>query len=315
MLDNLKLIGLNVKEYVWDFLLLGITGLFSNLVIYFVFDFVRPQLLSSIGLPLRYDVFPLTLSAVKVATWIIFFLLIRWISGKRVATFLSCLFKNHYSFDNTRLDNKLTEERVSREWNFQGNLAVKNSGLLIFNSNSGSFIKPRWIVNRSWKDFKATMKIVFLDQKNEVGFKKILGIAFRAQSFDDYFLLEVVYCEEHGYLAIRPHVRIGGNFDAPELNADINTYPKKLKENEMVRLDLEVKGDRAVLYINENHKKPLIWLLPSYVEPRLIQHTSGGAKDNSKTAITQIYFRGRTGMFGFRNYPNELALIKSLEIR
>lgn len=115
-------------------------------------------------------------------------------------------------------------------------------------------------------------------------------------------------------MVIRPHIRVGGNFDAPDLDADFNSRAVKLEKNEPLKVELNVRGREALLYINNNKKDPLIWILPDYVEPRLIQHTLGGAKDNSKTAITPIYFRDRAGMFGFRNYPNELALIKSLKI-
>lgn len=186
MLDNLKIIGLNVQDYIVDFLLFIIIGLLTNLITYLLFGPIH-AFLPQIGLPKDYDIFPLTFGAFKVGAWIVGFLFTRWLMGNKVATLLSAIIKNEYFFDSEIKGKRLTEDRVTKEWVIQGNISVKDGGLLISNSNSGCFVKPRYIFSRIWKDFTATMTLVFLEQSYERKFQKILGIVFRAQNFDDYF--------------------------------------------------------------------------------------------------------------------------------
>ncbi len=326
-IDNLKLIGLNIKDYFIDLVLLIVVGLFSNLVLNLLNDPLHNNL--PLRLPDNYDIFPLPFDVVKIAVWIILFLIIRWSMDKRITTFLSSIVNNEYSLN--RGGNNWTEARFKKEWIFQGNVHSTNSGLLITNSNSGCLIKPSWNqFTRIWKDFTATMEVEFPQQTNLINpvdgdhtshqcgltcqkrFNPILGIIFQAQNFDDYFLLELNLV--NGFLVVRPHIRIGGNWDAPELNSDNNSYLLTGTNINNLVLELKVKKDKAMLYINGDFNNPITWYLPNFTEPRLIQHTSGGQNDRSKTVISEIYFRNRAGMFGFRNYGNELALVKSLDI-
>lgn len=313
--EAIKLIGVNIKDYLVDLALLVIVGLTINPVL----DLLNKQLhvlLSSLGINDSYDILPLPLDLIKISVWIISFLIIRWIMGKRITTLLSGIFKNEYSFYADIEDNQLTEGRLIKEWIIQGNVFVDDKGLLISNSNSGCLIKPRLIINRIWKDFTAEIEIEFTPQLRVINncscFNPILGILFRAQSFDDYFMLEINYINKH--IVIRPHVRVGGNFDAPELNPDFDSYPLGLGVYMRFKGKLVVKGSKVIFYVNGDNEKPLIWILPDFVEPRLKQHTGGGVKDGSKTVVAEIYFKNWAGMFGFRNYPNELALIKSLDV-
>ena len=163
-------------------------------------------------------------------------------------------------------------------------------------------------------DFTPQVKMVNpINEKNQSEFKKILGIVFRAQNFDDYFLLEVCYVNRH--IVFRPHVRLGGNWDAPELNPDFDSYPLNLEQINEFKLEIVVKNDKVRAYVNGDMRNPIIWLLPNVAEPRLKQHESEVKKIASKTITSEVYFKNRAGMFGFRNYPNELAVIKSLDIR
>lgn len=318
-LEYLKIVGINIKEYFVDIVLLIITGLFTNLVVFFVIlSFPKIAFLSD-----NYDFFPLPLPLIQIFVWILFFLIIRWALGKRVATFLSGLFNNKYYFNMSVAGKELTESRLTREWILQGNVHVDDVGLLISNSNAGCLIKPRWyIFSRIWKNLTATMEIEFTPQVNMInpinettqrGFEKILGIVFRAQNFDDYFLLEICYV--NGHIVARPHVRLGGNWDAPELNPDFDSYPLNLDRTNKFKLKIVVKNDKVSAYLNGDMRNPIIWLLPDVVEPRLKQHEAQEKKYASKTTTSEVYFKNRAGMFGFRNYPNELATIKSLDIR
>ncbi|MEK7573153.1 MAG: hypothetical protein AAB531_01885 [Patescibacteria group bacterium] len=271
---------------------------------------------SVFGIPNGYEFFPVSFSLLKIAIWIFLFLLTRWVLGKRATTILSELFKDKYSFNFSKEKDILTEERLVKEWILQGNVFVSEDGLIISNSNSGCLIRPRFIFSRIWKNFTAKIEIEFTTQLHDINngnnFNNILGILFRAQNFDDYFMIEINYINKH--IVVRPHIRVGGNFDAPELNPDFNSYPIDLSENMHLNIELVVRENKATLYVNGDRESPLIWILPDYAEPRLIQHAGGVVKDGSKTLISEVYFKKWAGMFGFRNYPNELALVKSLKI-
>lgn len=171
-LDNLKLIGLNIKDYLVDLVLILVVGLFTNFVINFLNQPLR-DLQMYTGLSKSYDLFPLPIGTFKIAVWIITFLVIRWLMGKRAVTFLSGVFKNEYSFDADRKRKKLTERRLMKEWILQGNVISIDGGLLVSNSNSGCLIRPR--------GDKHPHQNQECNDECQEKFKKIFGIVFRAQ--------------------------------------------------------------------------------------------------------------------------------------
>lgn len=249
----------------------------------------------------------------------------------KVKTWLSTHYPYEYSFDGKK--NKLTDDRFSREWIFQGNVQPVNGGLLVSNANSGCLIKSKFnlgrpVIKGAWKDFIANIDLEFPPQVNPINppgphnanyvpegqflFEDYLGIIFRAQSFDDYFMLEITRIGK--YLVIRPHVRLGGNWDAPILNIDTNSVPLVSSQ---ISLNIIAKNNTIIVSLGENSIK---WLLPTHIETNLNQHPENDnslPKKNehrSKNLIAETYFRNRSGMFGFRCYGTQIALIKSLNI-
>lgn len=329
MIENIKLLGVNIKEYFWDIALLLFVGLITNYIFFSLSQPIHDNL--PLNLPKSYDIFPLPIDFLKVAVWIISFLFIRAFLIDKVKTWLSIHYPYEYSFDITK--NKLTDDRFIQEWLFQGNVQPINGGLLVSNANSGCLIKSKFnlgkpVIKGAWKDFQANIELEFPPQSNPINppgphnpnfppdkqfvFEDYLGIIFRAQSFDDYLMLEITRIGK--FLVVRPHIRLGGNWDAPILNIDTNSLPLLSSK---ILLNLIVKNNTITVSLGESSMR---WLLPTHIETNLKQHSESDnsfPKKNehrSKDLISETYFRNRSGMFGFRCYGNQIALIKSLNI-
>lgn len=319
--EILKIFRFNIKEYIPEILGLFLTGLFTNYLLNLIYSPLHIFLLSFFKRD--YDIFPLSFSIFRILFWIIFYLSLRML-WTEIVTFYTRFFPAVYGFnyiDNRSRSNKrkspLTPQKFLQDFIFQGNIKPINDGLMITNSPAGCLIKPvPFLLNlgRKWKNFQAELEIEFPKQKQE-GFNDFIGIVFRAQNFDDYFMLEV--CRINNDLIIRPHVRVNVNWDAPYLNPDFNMLSNFFKsQRENVILSIKAKGNE-VSVVEAATNGELKWYLPSHVEANLLQAVGGNQSrtDLSKTYVGEIYFRNKTGMFGFRNYGNELAFIKSLHIR
>lgn len=320
-LDVLKIFRFRLREYRWDILLLFILGFFligplSHLS-YFPFrDWFRNVWKSD------YDIFPLSLFVVKIVVWIIFFLATKWLLSWLVTRY-SLLRPDEYGFN--YLDEKsqskkrrdpLTDKKFLKEFIFQGNIQLENGGLTVTNSHSGCLIKPTWNslkLNRKWKNFRAVLEIKFPSQKREKTekFKKYLGVVFRAQNFDDYLMLELL--KEGNSLVVRPHIRINGDWDAPYLNPDFNWLPDIYKpRTNTIKLTIIVK-DNIVVVKEHSVNRFLRWLIADHADPNL-RRADNKHEQLSKHYTGEVYFRDKAGMFGFRNYGNELAVVMSLYI-
>lgn len=224
-----------------------------------------------------------------------------------------------YNIDFTKND---TPKKISREWITQGNVYFEN-GLNVTDTHSGILIKPKFLwLGRIWLDFEAIMEVnfqnmtaldtVYNEQKMEwVRFennkmRQLLGVVMRAQSFDDYYMLEIWKIDKD--IVLKPHVRISGVWRAPIYTSPI-AY-KLSKDQSLVRLRLVLKDRIARLYIGDD-KNPLVWVLPSEYE------IDPGKQniDLKDGFVREIPFNDRAGMFGFRNYGNELAVVKNLKIK
>jgi len=153
-----------------------------------------------------------------------------------------------------------------------------------------------------------TEKVVVWKRKSEE-FRQVLGIVFGAQNLEDYFMIEVWKVDN--ILSVRPHVRISGNWDAPVYNS-----PQTINLNgNQIIVNLENKDN--VVYVSVGSTKIMEYVLPKKFEANLVQHQkpSGEKEDLNKGAVDKIYFRNKVGMFGFRNYGNELAVVKKLCIK
>lgn len=137
-----------------------------------------------------------------------------------------------------------------------------------------------------------------------------MGIVFRAQSFDDYFMLEV--WRKNSYLCIRPHVRVLGDWDAPFLNPDANS---RMFKGGTLNIVLRVESDSVKIIVNGEEEKSLEWILPMNYKINLRENKGIESDKLANGTVNKIPFRDMAGMFGFRNYGNEIAVVKSLSIK
>ena len=294
--------------------------------------------LSPIEIPLfgyvlgrEYDLVPaLSEGAIGLIIWFFLFLLVRRILDLLIDRYLVWLSKRQAKckIDFTKIDSV----NFSNNWIIQGSPILRKDGLVFTNSNSGCLIKrgSYWISSknlRKWKNFKAkitlhfvqashvvdeqilkqeteTEKVVVWKQKSEE-FRQVLGIVFGAQNLEDYFMLEV--WKVNNILSVRPHIRMSGNWDAPVYNSPQTI---SLNKNQII-VNLEVRDN--VAYISVGNTKILEWVLPKEFEANLVQHPQP-SQDLKSGAVVKIPFRNKVGMLGFRNYGNELAVVKKLEI-
>lgn len=224
-----------------------------------------------------------------------------------------------YNIDFTKSN---APEKISREWTTQGNVYFEN-GLNVTDTHSGILIKPRFLwLGRIWFNFEAIMEVNFqnmtaLDtvrnkqngewvryEDNKI--RQLLGVIVRAQSLDDYYMLEIWKIDKD--IVLKPHVRISGVWRAPIYTSPI--AHKLSKDQSLVKLRLILKDRIASLYIDDDNN-PLVWVLPSQYEIDLGKRNIY-LKDGF---VREISFNNRAGMFGFRNYGNELAIVKNLKIK
>lgn len=282
----------------------------------------------------EYDLIPaFNASAVGVILWFILFLGLRSLLDSLMGKYFLWLARKQDKYEcNFTM---LSSAGFSEGWIIQGSPIISEDGLFFTNSNSGCLIKPGkyWPSSkniRKWKNFKAKIVVEFprifhiVNDPGKIGddaegaiigwiqkkeeFRQVLGIVFCAQSLEEYFMLEV--WRINNKLSFRPHVRIFGNWDAPIYNSPVTI---ELDSNQpLAELNLELRNNVLKLKANKGLFR---WVLPTSFEANLIQHSASKESDRLKdAAIIKIPFRGRVGMFGFRNYGNELAVVKNLSI-
>lgn len=295
-LSNLRIFSVNIKDYLIDIVLILVWGIPTNAFVQWIYFTYLHKLW-----PL-FDISPLSLDAIKIILWVVSYLILK--SGLKWVT--SQISFSKYTFNTTGKD-KLTKQRFIREWFFQGNPQIENNELLVSNSNSGCLIKPLPIVGvlRNWKNFIAEFEVSFPSQK--IPFTDYFGVIFRAQNFEDYLMAE--FALENNILSLRPHIRFGGDWDAPILNINKN----RLSTNSNAfRIKMVAKNENVLIYING--KQEFDWIIPTHVEPWMKQHAKKDGDGVSKTIIPELYLRNLSGMFGFRCYGNQRVLIRSLKI-
>lgn len=218
--------------------------------------------------------------------------------------------------------NKKNADRFSGEWITQGNVFIGDDGLIVTDTHSGILLRPKLLwMGRVWKDLEAKFKVDLKEQRSwntsddneekdwlpiENKFRQILGIIFRAQSLDDYYMFEIWKVGKN--IVLKPHVRISGDWYAPIYNSPI-IYSIS-KDQSVFDFKLELKGRITKLFI-KNSRKPLVFVLSSEYEISLDRKT-GDLRDGT---VRDIPFKDRAGMFGFRNYGNEAAVVKNLTIK
>lgn len=299
-LSSLKLFGLNIRDYLLDIILLFLWGLPSNVFIHWLYFSNFHKWWAWL------DLSPVTLDAVKIVVWVITYLVLKSI-WNRFKTLYTLKFPSKYSFNTNNRDG-LNRDKFIKDWNFQGNVRVDNGELLISNSNSGCLIKPVPMflrTSRIWKNFVAEIEFSF--PRQDEPFTDYFGIIFRAANFEDYLMAE--FASENNFLIFRPHIRFGGDWDAPILNLNKN---KAAISGTIIKLKMEVIDEIIKIYIN--NKYAFDWIIPTHIEPWMKQHAKKDGDGVTKTIIPELYLRCQAGMFGFRCYGNQRVLIKSLNI-
>lgn len=280
----------------------------------------------------EYDLIPaLNEGAIGLIIWFFLFWIGRRILDSFIDQYLIWLSKRQVTH---KIDfTKINSASFSNNWIIQGSPILLKGGLAFTNSNSGCLIKSGsyGIFSKNlkkWKNFQANIKLDFIPishtvneqilkketekekvivwkQKSEE-FRQVLGIVFRAQTLEDYFMIEV--WKVGSILSFRPHIRMSGNWDAPVYNAPFKIVTKKSN------ITINLKAENNVVYISAGNTKVLEWALPKEFEANLLQHPQQ-LEDLKKGVTGTIPFRNKVGMFGFRNYGNEIAIIKDLEIK
>lgn len=254
-------------------------------------------------------------------TWILFSILLR-----NLLTLVDTLILNVISKQQKECSIDFTKdtalERFSREWKTQGNVYFEN-GLMVTDTHSGILLKPKFLwLKRVWFNFESKMCVEFRQRaiietsynetskdwiRNEnTKLRQVIGVILRAQNLDDYYMLEIWKIDKD--IVLKPHVRISGVWRPPIFNSPISYKLKN--ESQQVDFRLVVKDHVARLFVDKD-EKPLVWIIPTEYE------IEPGKQDVSLKdgLVAEIPFNSRAGMFGFRNYGNEMAVVKSLEIK
>jgi hypothetical protein len=209
---------------------------------------------------------------------------------------------------------KFRSQDWPNEWIFNGRIGLENStDLHIQYSRAGCLLK-----NYLWKDFKMTFEMKFADYQ-----LKHVGILFRAEDLDNYFMLEVTQDSPFrkdnsgkNTTGLVPHVRYQGGWE--EMGLEMNS---SFNFSEFVKVKLEVKNDTLSFYYKD--KLVFNWILPTHVD---VMYKESGIQQSNTTFsnvvnketfiyVKEIPFRCNSGMVGFRAYPGQGAIIRGLKVQ
>lgn len=199
------------------------------------------------------------------------------------------------------------------KWIFNGKTETtsKLDELFIKSSRAGCLLKTHL-----WHNFRMSFQMKF--DKNLF---RYIGIVFRADSLDNYFMLEIFkeYLgssngKDSWRSGIKPHVRYKAGWEI--------LYPEiynGLDFSDFESVVLKVKDEIATLFYN---REPVFdWTLPTHVDINHIESGSEDKKNNKKEddkaiarVVQEIPFRLSYGMIGFRAHPGQGAIIKNLKI-
>lgn len=198
---------------------------------------------------------------------------------------------------------KFRNSDFSSFWVFNGKtepLAINE--LAVRSSRAGSLLKKYY-----WRDLKMSFEMKWIDDS-----EKSVGLIFRAEDLDNYFMIEIKESE------LKPHIRYRGGWEIVKPN----DFARGKEIAEFKRIVLEVKNDISVLKFQG--QQVLRWLLPTHVD---VNHWESGTgkKDNDdgskqvvykgfKGHVQEIPFRDSYGMIGFRAHVYQGAIIRNLKV-
>lgn len=190
-------------------------------------------------------------------------------------------------------------------WVFTGRPnSTDSSELVVQSTRAGCLLK-----NYFWKDFRMTFEMKFMTEH------KTIGIVFRAEDLDNYFMLQL--SDKHK--CIKPHVRYQGGWDVFQpVETDI------FGDTGYLNVSLEVKNNTVYLEV-KNHLE-FTWVLPTHVD---VNYRESGVEIKESGTINEdinkgikiaghvqdIPFRLGYGKIGFRASPGEGAIIRGLKIK
>jgi len=251
---------------------------------------------------------------IRIATFFLFLILL-FISVKEVLKFIRVWFcrNKDYIFTSKDWPNK---------WVFNGKTELTKEGyLFVKSSRAGCLLK-----NYYWKDFKMSFDMRFCnkDDKKIQNYQKRVGLVFRAEDLDNYFMIEIGEDVENSMkLSVKPHIRYMGGWEWMSVEEIENT--ESFDFTNFIKVSLVLKGDTGYLFYNET---PVFkWVLPSHVD---MNHVESGVRHNQEQKeddnenmpgksfaghVQSIPFRLKHGLVGFRAYMKHGAIIRNLEIK
>lgn len=196
------------------------------------------------------------------------------------------------------------------KWMYNGSseLIVKPSGLYIKSSRAGTLFKKHL-----WRNFEMNFDLEFPPYSDEHTMDYI-GIVFRAQDLDNYFMIEINRKKDTNDLRVQRLVRYRGGWET-SIEEKIGTITDWTKP---LQISLTVACHLAKIKANNLSCE---WILPSNVDLSHFESGSGAKKDENKPkyseskSVPEIPFRTGFGMIGFRAYPGQGAIIRNLEIK
>lgn len=199
------------------------------------------------------------------------------------------------------------------KWIFNGKTETTSiiDELYVKSSRAGCLLKTH-----IWRNFRMTFEMKF-----EKGLENYVGIVFRADNLDNYFMLEVF--KENGGSSngetnwkpgIKPHIRYKGGWEI--IYREIH---REFDFSDFEEVVLEVKDDTVSFFYKQ---QPIFkWVLPTHVD---VNHIEAGFKQSEDQKgipgkevagnVREIPFRLNYGMVGFRAHPSQGAIIRDLKV-
>lgn len=179
---------------------------------------------------------------------------------------------------------------------FEGGININKNRLIINQSSDGCLIK-----SRIWKNFKISFNFIFKKDK-----KPIFGFLFRAQNFENYFMLQ--FKNDKGKFILFPHIRVYGSWNKYQYN------------NQNLSFDIKKEHQLEIIVINEYIEIKLdgnffaSFYLPTHHHTRGNKEKKDDRIPPDESSVNKIYFRVSAGKMGFRCYSSEWVEINNLEI-
>ena len=220
---------------------------------------------------------------------------------------------------------------------YQGWLEIKKDNeIYLTNSNSGLLFKKPW-----FKNFKASFKFKFdglettivrgiydgklIDKMHKFNY---LGLLFRAQSLEDYFMFSIgilVNIDDYNVklkkfknenvllkntkfdVVITPHIKLNGKWErlgGRSIGSSINI-------TKFTDVDCVISENTATLEIGG---KSFCWNLPTNFDGAIAPKEEIKTDELASTKSTKIPFQTQRGMVGFRSYHAEHSILEDIVI-